>query len=150
MLLLCCVSFFRTPWTVILQARILEWVAIPFSSGSSQPRDGTCVSCIAGRFFTVWATSEAHSSLVILRRGTYMGWLSCFGKMCRTLGEQKFTSFLSFWILHTNKWIAFFFFSFLGMYLIHSVYTSKVGGNCDNLDVIIWILFNPYLCLSHK
>ena len=43
----------------ILQARILEWVAIPFSKGSSQPRDRTWVSCIAGRFFTVWATREA-------------------------------------------------------------------------------------------
>jgi len=37
----------------ILQARILEWVAIPSSRGCSQPRDGTQVSCIAGRFFTV-------------------------------------------------------------------------------------------------
>ena len=44
----------------ILQARILEWVAIPFSWGSSQPRDQTQVSCIAGRFFTVWATREAQ------------------------------------------------------------------------------------------
>jgi len=35
----------------IFQARTLEWVAIPFSRGSSQPRDGTQVSCIAGRFF---------------------------------------------------------------------------------------------------
>ena len=43
----------------ILQARILEWVALPFSRGSSQPRDQTQVSCIAGRFFTVWATREA-------------------------------------------------------------------------------------------
>ena len=36
----------------IFQARILEWVAISFSRGSSQPRDQTQVSCIAGRFFT--------------------------------------------------------------------------------------------------
>ena len=36
----------------ILQARILEWVAIPFSRGSSQPKDQTCISYIAGRFFT--------------------------------------------------------------------------------------------------
>ena len=36
----------------ILQVRILEWVAFPFSRGSSQPRDRTQVSCIAGRFFT--------------------------------------------------------------------------------------------------
>ena len=40
----------------ILQARILEWIAFPFSRGSSQPRDQTKVSCIAGRFFTSWAT----------------------------------------------------------------------------------------------
>ena len=40
----------------ILQARILEWVAIPFSRGPSQPRDQTWVSCTAGRFFTIWAT----------------------------------------------------------------------------------------------
>ena len=42
----------------ILQARILEWVAIPFSRGSSQPRDGTQVSHIAGVFFTSWATRK--------------------------------------------------------------------------------------------
>ena len=41
----------------IPQVRILEWVAIPFSRGFSQPRDRTQVSCIAGRLFTVWATS---------------------------------------------------------------------------------------------
>ena len=45
----------------ILQARILEWVAFPFSRGSSQPRDQTQVSCIAGRGFILWATREAQS-----------------------------------------------------------------------------------------
>ena len=44
----------------ILQARILEWVAFPFSRGSSQPRDWTQVSCITGRFFTSWATREVQ------------------------------------------------------------------------------------------
>ena len=42
----------------ILQARILEWVAIPYSRGSSRPRDQTWVSGIAGKIFTVWATRE--------------------------------------------------------------------------------------------
>ena len=41
------------------QARILEWVASSFSSGSSWPRYQTQVSYIAGRFFTIWATGEA-------------------------------------------------------------------------------------------
>ena len=44
----------------ILQARILEWVAMPSSRGSSQPRDRTRVSHIAGGFFTSWATREAQ------------------------------------------------------------------------------------------
>ena len=62
---LSCVWLFVTPMDCsppgssihgIFQARILEWVAISFSRRSSWPRDGTRVSCIAGRFFTVWAT----------------------------------------------------------------------------------------------
>ena len=55
----------------ILQARILEWVAIAFSRGSSQPRDWTPVSHTAGRFFTIWTTREAllvlRCPLVVLR-----------------------------------------------------------------------------------
>ena len=44
----------------ILQVRILEWLAIPFSRGSSWPRDQTQVSRITGIFFTIWATREAR------------------------------------------------------------------------------------------
>ena len=44
----------------ILWARILEWVAFPFSGGSSQPRDQTQVSHTAGRIFTRWTTKEAQ------------------------------------------------------------------------------------------
>ena len=43
--------------------RILEWVAYPFSKGSSQPRNRTGVSCIAGRFFTNWAMREARLTI---------------------------------------------------------------------------------------
>ena len=59
---------FETPWTVACQAPLslefsrqeywLEWVAIPFSRGSSWPRDRR-ISCIADGFFTVWATKDA-------------------------------------------------------------------------------------------
>jgi len=45
----------------IFQARVLEWVAISFSRGSSQPRDWTQVSLIVSRRFTVWATREVKS-----------------------------------------------------------------------------------------
>jgi len=44
----------------ILQARILEWVAMPSSRGSSQPRDRTQVSHTADGFFTIWAATEAQ------------------------------------------------------------------------------------------
>ena len=44
----------------IFQAIVLEWIAISFSSGSSRPRDGTQVSCIVDRRFTIWATREVH------------------------------------------------------------------------------------------
>ena len=59
------VGLFVTPWAIhtvhgILQARILEWVAFPFSRGSPQPRDQTQVSPIKGRFFTSWATREVQ------------------------------------------------------------------------------------------
>ena len=48
----------------IFQARILEWVAISFSRGSSQPRDRTQVTCTVGRFFTEWATREAQWNII--------------------------------------------------------------------------------------
>ena len=51
----------------IFQERILKWVAIPFSRGSSQPRDWTWVSCIAGRFFTIWVTSLETQFIVKLK-----------------------------------------------------------------------------------
>ena len=49
----------------ILQARILEWFVMPSSRGSSLPRDWTQVSCIAGRFFTIWATREVAQAIQV-------------------------------------------------------------------------------------
>ena len=48
----------------ILQARTLEWIVIPFSRESSWRRDQTQVSCIAGSFFTYWATKEAQKEII--------------------------------------------------------------------------------------
>ena len=65
----------------IFQARVLEWVAISFSRGSSQPRDLTWVSHIAGRHFTIWATKEATKPLIIkphaLKESSYL-WFHAF------------------------------------------------------------------------
>ena len=66
------VQLLATPWTVahqaplsmgLPQARILEWVAIPFSRGSSWPRDGTQVSCIAGRYLLYHLSHQGSPQL---------------------------------------------------------------------------------------
>ena len=59
----------------ILQARILAWVAIPFSRGSSQPRDWTQVSGIVGRLFTLWAPKEAHAPAPQCQRPGFDPWV---------------------------------------------------------------------------
>ena len=58
----------------IFQVRVLEWVAISFSRGSSQPRDQTQVSRIVGRRFTIWATREVRMDLrwAQIRLASYM------------------------------------------------------------------------------
>ena len=82
----------------ILQSSILEWVAFPFSRGPSQPRDRTQVSCIAGGFFTSWATNwdikavvegqesaDPSLALQVVERGSKYRW-EC---------EQTFDLFMS-------------------------------------------------------
>ena len=88
----------------ILQARILASVAIPFSRGSCQLRDWTWVTCLAGRFFTVWATREAPNSYRTYTKETEEGvkqvttrsakykrrqqWRKWGTKSCKTYGKQ--------------------------------------------------------------
>ena len=77
------VQLFVNSWTIvhqaplsmewIHQARILEWVAIPFSRGSSQRRDQTQFSCTVGRFFTVGATREAHAVQITTQLQSRLG-----------------------------------------------------------------------------
>ena len=96
----------------ILQARILEWVAIPFSRGFSQPRDWTWVSHIAGRFFTIWATREDPKKIVQLANK----YISTFGYKVRSLiDKNQMTGFYSteniqsvpkdlFYIVQFRRW----------------------------------------------
>ena len=58
----------------ILQATILEWVAVPFSRGSSPPRGWTQVSHISGQFFTSWATREVHIWANMIHLSTSIVW----------------------------------------------------------------------------
>ena len=86
------VRLFVTPWTVACQAplsrgfsrqEILEWVAMPSSRGSSPPRDGTHISCIAGRFLPTEALEKlppgyaySGSSLFFQVSPYYHPWVS--------------------------------------------------------------------------
>ena len=94
----------------ILQAGLLEWVPISFSKESSQPGDWTQVSHIAGRFFTIWATTEAP----------YLDWpLSNFSLTIHSL---------SWWGTCVSNHIkldtVFFFLFFFKFYFIFKLYIT--------------------------
>ena len=86
----------------ILQASIREWVAFPFSRGSSQPRNRTQVSSIAGGFFTSWATREAqtlgcypgNASSLILVTQTHLCSLSAYVSIIEPMYFQMITFFI--------------------------------------------------------
>ena len=75
----------------IFQARILEWVALPFSRGSSQPRDWTWVFCISGELFTHWTIREAQNFVdpcfieyIYIFIYCCLYWI----RMCKSLGQK--------------------------------------------------------------
>ena len=88
-----------SPILRILQARTLEWVAISFCRGSSQPRDQTQVSSIAGRCFILWAMRwvQLCSSLSILWHCLSLGleWKLTFSSPVATAEFSKFVGILS-------------------------------------------------------
>ena len=108
----------------ILQARILKWVAIPFSRGSLQPRDQAQVSRIAGRFFIIWATREAlrvYNSIifitfsiiimqhvvwacVVMSKGQSVVWFESMGLGFRGRVNNELCQLISDW----SKWPVWF------------------------------------------
>ena len=83
----------------VLEARILEWVAIPFARRCSQPRDQTQVFCIAGsRFFTIWTTREAHSGWSVNASSSYC--CCSVAKLCATLWDPVDCSMPGFPVFH--------------------------------------------------
>ena len=77
----------------ILQARILEWIAVPFSRGSSQPRDRTQVSRIAGVFFTSWATRKTFRVKVEQLKQMISSYISFKPERHETENSNKHTGF---------------------------------------------------------
>ena len=108
----------------IFQGKLLEWVAISFSRGSSPPRDRTWVSCIAGRFFTNEATREA--CLVYSRHLKNVCWLNAW------LPSQCSFAQLGWELIFINLFFLFLSFLFLqwgtetySFVLIHSNLLSE-------------------------
>ena len=87
----------------MFQARILEWVAISLSRGSSRPRDWTQVSCIAGRLFTDWATREDHEHEFEQTLGNSEGQ----GSLARCSPWDHKESDMTEWLNNSNWWHGF-------------------------------------------
>ena len=90
----------------IFQARILEWVAIPSSRRSCQPRDWTQASHTGGGFLTVWATREALKALV------------------KAIKKKKKTSWVTWYFPSPGN---------LGCCLRHETFIAKIGSNHSKL-----------------
>ena len=100
----------------ILQARILDWIAMPSSRGSSQPRDQTQVSCIVSRFFT-WATREAqrgYDSEQYFSHCDVLSWISygLVSRVQRSEFSNPFWTYCAMFILTYKLEYAKVFFSF--------------------------------------
>ena len=89
----------------IFQARILEWVAIPFSRGLSQSRGQTCVSCI-GRWILYHSTWEAPNTTLLSISIRALGWLHGLSVSSHIL-KRKFFFFFS-WTVGLNSWLKIF------------------------------------------
>jgi len=137
-----------TPWTHgssvhgIFQAGILEWFAISFSRGSSQPRDRTQVSCIAGRHFTVWASKrnaqtkeeQSRNKSTLIKKGSvpYQGTVAVIQSLSRVSLQphelqhaRLLCPLLSPGVC--SNW------SPLSCWVVHDWATSLLVSNCLNL-----------------
>ena len=117
----------------ILQARILEWVVMPFSRGSSGPRDWIQVSRIAGRFFIAWATPEAPASfldfLVLCLIFSFLLTVPQFP----ISQEQKLDSPISSSLLSANQLVS-----------------SSVDSDTISLFTVLGVCALPSFSLSHQ
>ena len=114
----------KLPIKIILQARILKRVAIPFSRRSSQSRDRTQVFLIAGRFFTVWAIREAQ------KQPNYLPmWLDHFTFLLAT--EENSYGFTFLPALSISQ-VCCFLFCFLSVCFLNFCYSYKY--------VVLWYL----------
>ena len=119
----------------ILQARILKWGAISFSRGSSWPTDWTWVSCIAGTFFIVWTTREAHCISISIAIFIYLDRERKLMSIADSQQETEFCHWL--WKLGSGSFLRWGLrwlkpTSYLGCHL-ESKWVSEVAQSCLTL-----------------
>ena len=110
----------------ILQARILEWVAMPSSRESSQPRDWTRVSCIAGGFFTA---EPLRKSFILLSSTQLYGYTTNYFAIHLLMKNWVVSSFRSYEKAVMNIFVCLFghIFSILGKYIGIEVPVHRIG-----------------------
>ena len=138
----------------ILQARILEWVAMPSSRAFSQPRDGIQISHIAGGFFIVWGTREALESRVhfiykteVQRLGRRSLVTFCLHAPSLWAVQQR-TGGTKWWNGQKNLWFSFTSYSLSQCLPSHPQYLFQVPGiishKCSvGAYFLIFIRFHP-------
>ena len=140
----------------IFQVRILEWVAISFSRGSSQPRNWTQVSCTTGRFFTNWATREAHMIWYVVWNwcdmgcDVYMMWRDVwclYDEMCDVMFTwcgvmcDVYMMWCDVWCLYDVMWCVMFI--WCDMWCLHDVMWCVMFIWCD-----VWCLYDEMWCVT--
>ena len=120
----------------ILQAKILEWVAYPFSSGSSQPRNWTRASCTAGRFFTNWAIREALQGELCITDG-----YKEFHSLAHLLHPTKLSHSIYRYVINTNSFQSVFLssrLSFSKWKYFHSetIYACCINSNSSKASLL--------------
>ena len=162
MFVLCCavlscpvMSNSVTPWTAayqaplpmgILQARILKWVAMPSSRGSSQPRNQTQVSHIAGGLFTVWATGKPTPAdlfdikCLLFSRPWFSKRLHCYGGSVGICPPHLETSpGVCHW-LPIGVWIRGWYNQGILMYINKSLWLNETVTWLSKSGRVIWSL----------
>ena len=126
-----------------MEARILEWAAISFSRGSSWPRAWTWVSCIIGRFFTIWAMREVY--FLDCLKNEFSTWFVLIGIQTRfILHLVNDTEVWCFWQLrHLPLACVFWIIAANHMFIWHRFCKTIIIREMMEVDIKLWLWALP-------
>ena len=137
----------------ILQARILEWEAVPFSRGSLQPRNWTGISCIAGWFFTNRGIREACVNEVI-DNVFFCTWLLLLNYVCKIhyISACEYSFFILMSAVYFIVWLyhsSFIYFEVNG-HLGCFQFSAIMNNVASVLAYVFWLIFAHIELLGHS